>query len=553
MSESIDQWLEKKMKKQELLNYLDEKLLDKLYGFCYARTNDSYEAEELCSDIIFALVKASNTDGEIESIYSFIWRIARNVYAAYSEKRRKRTELFYEGDADEILATIADEDDTNEAEEMLKSVYRSIAFLTKAYRDVMIMFYIDGLSTQEIAKRQGINEGTVRQRLFSARQKIKSEVEEMSEVSNKPVALDKIDYVIWGTGNPAWGDPRVVCSRMFSNHIVYLCSKKPMSASEIAEELNVPTVYVEEELEILKKGQNGKYGMLRRLDNGKYAINIVLLDKDTVEEAHKIYTEQLPKICDIIVNYIEEHKDEYLSLPYLNKKVDMNLILWQHITNIADAFSANVENILEGKHFANAGVVNRPFSVFGYIDNGKYYGGGWDGINAQNICGFSNVYVDNIYITRIREHFHCGHNISNDPLLQLAIRAIEGLDISILSENEKEHAAKAIECGYLYREDNMLYTKILVSPLSERNNIFKLSYNLDNGYFSKDAEIVAEKIANLIKNSIPDYLINEWRFANRIANMPILDAVVECLIEKGILTPPENGVGAEGCWMFVEK
>ena len=86
-----------------------------------------------------------------------------------------------------------------------------------------------------------------------------------------------------------------------------------MSASEIAEELNVPTVYVEEELEILKKGQNGKYGMLRRLDNGKYAINIVLLDKDTVEEAHKIYTEQLPKICDTIVNYIEAHKQEYLS------------------------------------------------------------------------------------------------------------------------------------------------------------------------------------------------------------------------------------------------
>ena len=553
MSESIDQSLEKKMKKQELLNYLDEKLLDKLYGFCYARTNDSYEAEELCSDIIFALVKASNTDGEIESIYSFIWRVARNVYASYSDKRKKHTELFYEGDADEILMTIADDDTSDDTEEKLNSVYRCIAFLTKAYREVMIMFYIDGLSTQEIAKRQGINEGTVRQRLFSARQKIKSEVEEMSEVSNKPVALDKIDYVIWGTGSPAWGDPRTVCTRMFSNHIVYLCSKKPMSASEIAEELNVPTVYVEEELEILKKGQNGKYGMLRRLDNGKYAINIVLLDKDTVEEAHKIYTEQLPKICDTIVNYIEAHKQEYLSLPYLNKKVDMNLILWQHITNIADAFSANVENILEEKHFANAGRVNRPFSVFGYIDNGKHYGGGWDGINAQNVCGFSNVYVDNIYITRIREHFHCGHNISNDPQLQLAIRAIEGLDANTLSENEKEHAAKAIECGYLYREDNMLYTKILVTPFAERNNIFKLSYNLNNGYFSKDAEVVAEKIANLIKNSIPDYLINEWRFANLIANMPILDAVVECLIEKGILTPPDNGVGAEGCWMFVEK
>ena len=87
----------------------------------------------------------------------------------------------------------------------------------------------------------------------------------MGETDIRPVALDKMDYVIWGTGDPFWGDPRNVCTRMFSNHIVWLCRKKPMSASEIAEELNVPTVYVEEELQILRKGENEKYGFLRRL------------------------------------------------------------------------------------------------------------------------------------------------------------------------------------------------------------------------------------------------------------------------------------------------
>ena len=51
------------MKKQELLNYFDDELLDKLFGFCYARTNDSCEAQELCSDIVFALVKTAHTDG----------------------------------------------------------------------------------------------------------------------------------------------------------------------------------------------------------------------------------------------------------------------------------------------------------------------------------------------------------------------------------------------------------------------------------------------------------------------------------------------------------
>ena len=542
------------MKKQELLNYFDDDLLDKLFGFCYARTNDSYEAEELCSDILYALVKAAQNDGEIQSVYSFIWRVARNVYADFSDKRRKKADTTWTGDAEEFFLTLADEkEDSDDTRELLTRVYRSIAFLTKAYREVMISFYIDGLSTAQIAAQQGIGEGTVRQRLFSARQKIKSEVEEMAKTNNKPVALDDINYVIWGTGSPAWGDPRDGFFRRFSNHVLWLCHKKPMSAAEIAEELNVPTVYVEEELEILRKGANGKYGLLRRLENGKYAINFVLFDKDTFEKANAIYTEQLPKICETISTYIEEHKAEYLAFPYLNKKVDMNLILWQQVFNIADAFSYCVQCALEKNHFADVEKTDRPFSVFGYVDNGKYYGGGWDGVDAQNVCGFSNVHLDNIYITRIKKHFSCGLNVSKEPKIQLALRAIEGLDITSLSETEKEHAAKAIECGYLYRDGDMLYTKILVSSLSDRNRLFDISNALQNGHFNADAEIVAEKIAVLIKKSVPDYLLGEWRLANNLASMPILDAVVECLIEKGVLTPPENGIGAEGCWMSVKQ
>lgn len=543
------------MKKQDLLKLFDDDLLDKLFGFCYARTNDSYEAEELCSDIIYALIKAAHSNGEIESVYPFIWRVARNVYADFLDSRRKYAETVYEGDSEKFLLQIAQEDNSDDnTAELLTAVHRRIAFLTKAYREVMVMFYIDGLSTAQIAKNQGTSEGAVRQRLFSARQKIKSEVEEMTKTYNKPVALDKIDLMILGTGSPSWGDPRKICTRMFSVHVLWLCHKKPMSASEIAEELNVPTVYVEEELEVLCKGENGKYGLLRRLDSGKYAINLILLDKDVFENAIALYTEQLPKICEIISNYIEEHKAEYLAFPYLNKKVDMNLILWQQIVIIANAFSCCVEDALEKNHFSDVVKIERPFSVFGYVRDGKDYGWGWDGINAQNVCGFSNVRLDNIYyITCIKEHFKCGHNVSLDVQIQLALRAIDGLDITLLSEKEKEHAAKAIECGYLYRDGDMLYTKILVSSLSDRDRIFDISRALQNGYFDSDAEIVAEKVAKLIKKSVPDYLLGEWRLANKLASMPILDAVVECLIEKGVLTPPENGIGAEGCWMSVEK
>jgi RNA polymerase sigma factor (sigma-70 family) len=554
MGESIDQSLGENMKKQDLLKYVNGELLDKLFGFCYARTNDSYAAEELCSDIVFALVKSARSGGEIESVYPFVWKVARNVYADYSEKRKRESDLQYEGDAEEFLLSVAEDDETDETGELLTAVYHRIAYLTEAYREAMILFYIDGLSTAQIAVRQNTSESNVRQRLFSARQKIKSEVTQMADTSSKPVALDRVDYVLIGTGNPGWGDPREGFIRQFSKHIVWLCRKKPMSACEIAEELNVPTVYVEQELEILEYGANGKYGLLRRLDNGRYAINIILLDKETAEKVHAIYTEGMPGVCDIIADYIQAHKEEYLSFPYLNRRVDLNLILWQQIRNLFDSFEKNVERILEKDSFAGIEKPDRPFSVFGYEYYGLQNNGcGWDGIDAQNVCGFRNVHLDNIYFSRIREHFHCGHNVSNDPLIQLALRSIDGLAVSTLSETEKEHAAKAIECGYLYREDNTLFTKILVSSQKDGEDLYKISRGLENGYLEAEAEIAAKKLAAVFKKAIPAHLLGEWRLANLLATAPVFDAVVDRLIDKGILSAPENGVGAEGCWMIVEK
>ena len=84
-------------------------------------------------------------------------------------------------------------------------------------------------------------------------------------------------------------------------------------------------------LELLAAGANGQYGLLRRLDDGRYAINIVLFDRDEAERAFAIYTERLPLVSDTIAAFVEENKAAYLAYPYLNRKVDLNLILWQQV------------------------------------------------------------------------------------------------------------------------------------------------------------------------------------------------------------------------------
>ena len=436
------------MKKQELLNMIDETLLDALYGYCYPRTRDSYAARELCSDIVYALVKAANTDGEIAEPYAFIWRVARNVYADYCKKRSQSDSYCYMGDPEQALALIADEQDAPEDDtEQLRRIHHRIAYLTRAYREVMIAFYLDGKPIAQIAKEQGVREDTIRQRLYSARKKLKDEVETMTQ-TNKPVALNHIDYYIVGTGNPWWGDPREgFYDRDLSQHVLHLCHRSPKTASEIAAELNVPTLYIEQELEILARGRNGEYGLLRRLDNGRYAINFVLLEKQTIEKAIALYEAQLPMVADVIAKFIEQHKDEYLAFPYLNKEVDLNLILWQQIFWMSNALEEQATGILETKYFADIVTPDRPFTVYGFESIGRHFGCGMDGTAAQEICGYSNVHMTNIYISRIQKHFHCGHNISQDPMLLLTIRAIEGLSVDSLSEDEKEIAAKAIEQG----------------------------------------------------------------------------------------------------------
>lgn len=543
------------MKKQELLKCFDGELIDKLFGFCYARTNDSYEAQELCSDIIYALVKSAHTGGEIANLYPFIWGVARKVYFDFLREKKRRQEVFQEGGLEEELA-MSPNGEQAEDRELLRDVYRQIAFLTKRYREVMIMFYIDGMSAAEIAENQGISEANVRQRLSIARYKVKSEVK-MEKANDRPVALDKMDFHIWGDGDPGWGDPRDVSLRTLSRHIIWLCRKKPVSAAEIAEKLNVPTVYIEEELEVLANGKNGEYGLLRRVGNDRYLINFILLDERTMKKAMQIYAEHMPKVCRIIADYLEKHRAEYLEFPYLNHRpadggLDFNLVLWQQMYVIAGAFRRNVSRILGESCFSDYKKPERLFSVFGHVVFDVSYCAGYDATYAENLCGFRWVRMSNLNLLHVEKHFPAKHNISTDPQLLMALRAIDGLDIASLTDQEKEHAAKAVESGFLYREGERLYTKILVCPMEEDHRLFEVSERLE-GCFEEEAREVADRLAVLILKTVPKHLLGEWEFANALAGMQSVNLVENALIEQGILTPPGDGIGAEGCWMSVCK
>lgn len=130
------------MKTNETLKLLDDKdFLDKIYHFSYHRCNTSIEAEDLCSDIVLAVISAIHKQERIENFYAFVWTIARRVYADHCEKRNAERQVFSIENSDLMLASKENEIEefVEEAaeQEQISRIFKEIAFLSKAYREAV--------------------------------------------------------------------------------------------------------------------------------------------------------------------------------------------------------------------------------------------------------------------------------------------------------------------------------------------------------------------------------------------------------------------------------
>lgn len=162
------------MKTDETVRLLcDNEFLDKLYAYAYRRCSTSYEAEDLCSEIIADILKAAKNGREIENFYAFVWTVAHRTYADFCRNKKAYSEkTIFNEYSDCVLYERYSQIDAFVDRESEKSdilrIIKEISFLAKIYRDVMIMYYIDGMKISQIAKKLDISETTVKQRLFFA-------------------------------------------------------------------------------------------------------------------------------------------------------------------------------------------------------------------------------------------------------------------------------------------------------------------------------------------------------------------------------------------------
>ncbi len=172
------------MTKQELEMCLDKYGRD-IYSFCKHLTNDPTEADDLYQDTFLTAVElkgkidcGNNPKSYLLSIALRIWKNKKRKFA-WRKRIADVRSLEDERDADTGESAELSPEAKMINQETDKSIRTAVNRLPEKLKLVVLLFYMEDLSTAQIAETLKIPTGTVLSRLHQARKILKKELEDV--------------------------------------------------------------------------------------------------------------------------------------------------------------------------------------------------------------------------------------------------------------------------------------------------------------------------------------------------------------------------------------
>ena len=148
-----------------------------LFRSAYLMTGNRYDAEDVLQDTFLIAFTKGNQVRRKESYKAWLFRIMTNL--VYQRQKKLRREY-----PEEEIARVADGEETNVSaslpfqEEVPQrlDLQRYLLELKPKEREVLVLFYYNDLSIQEIAGICRCSQGTIKSRLFSGRKALKAKL-----------------------------------------------------------------------------------------------------------------------------------------------------------------------------------------------------------------------------------------------------------------------------------------------------------------------------------------------------------------------------------------
>jgi RNA polymerase sigma-70 factor (ECF subfamily) len=157
---------------------------ERIYATIYHMTSNHEDANDLAQDSFIKAFQALKSFKGGSTFYTWLYRIAVNKTINFLKQRKNRTHMSLndidfnaEHDTD-LIALISEKTPRREAglNELQKKMNEALLKLSEPHRLVVVLHDVQGQSHEEIAEIMDCNIGTVRSRLFYARQQMQAEL-----------------------------------------------------------------------------------------------------------------------------------------------------------------------------------------------------------------------------------------------------------------------------------------------------------------------------------------------------------------------------------------
>jgi RNA polymerase sigma-70 factor (ECF subfamily) len=174
--------LVKRARRGDLKAYdeLVQRYQQRIYATIYHMTANHEDANDLAQDSFIKAYQALKSFKGGSSFYTWLYRIAVNKTINFLKQRRNKhhyslNDLDFNTEHNpDLVALISDKTPLRDAglTELQKKLNEALLKLSEPHRMVVVLHDVQGQSHEEIAEIMGCNIGTVRSRLFYARQQL---------------------------------------------------------------------------------------------------------------------------------------------------------------------------------------------------------------------------------------------------------------------------------------------------------------------------------------------------------------------------------------------
>jgi RNA polymerase sigma-70 factor (ECF subfamily) len=144
-----------------------------VFRFCLRMTRDEQDARDATQDTFLKVLRKLDRFDDAYRFETWLFTIARNTCIDQHRRRQRRPES-----AEQDVASGAPSPlDITAQRRDADRVHEALATLPQMYREIITMYHLDGMLYREICQVTGLPMGTVMNRLFRARHKLKDALE----------------------------------------------------------------------------------------------------------------------------------------------------------------------------------------------------------------------------------------------------------------------------------------------------------------------------------------------------------------------------------------